>query len=587
MLIRRLLPLLAACCTQLQAVAPHPRLFFPAGGEAVLKQRLENDPLARTLDQAIIRRAERVLTEPTVAYNIPDGLRLLEESRRAINRVLHSAYAWRMTGEQKYFDRCVKELDAACALPDWNPKHFLDVGEMATAVAIGYDWLYPQLTAEQRARYETALSTNAIDAANSKENSRFTNFWQKEARNNWTQVCFSGLMISADALFEKQPDLPQQPLFQRARLRIGECEKFYQPDGVYPEGVSYWHYGTTYQVLAMALMERDAPLKLDPCWVKTVNCLAHTTGPSGNVFNFADSNPGQAEVSPALSWLANRTGDALAIDYTRGLIEKRFNSARKPDDRFLPLTLVWLPKAKTAKPLDLCATFQGEQALASFRSDWSDQALWLAIKGGTPAISHAQMDVGSFVLDWAGTRWIHDLGRDNYNLPEFFGAKRFTYFRNQNFSHNTLSIGGQLQNEKAKPCPVSPITLDGATATATLDLTEAYRDQCQQATRSVVFDGGKKEILLTDRLFSPTGTVSWRVVTDAKISLNEATATLEKSGRQLELVSTKPTTGTWKITPATPPNDKENPNKGFQILSLETAATPDTTIQVRISAKGN
>ena len=33
----------------------------------------------------------------------------------------------------------IRELDAACALKDWNPSHFLDTAEMSTAVAIVAD----------------------------------------------------------------------------------------------------------------------------------------------------------------------------------------------------------------------------------------------------------------------------------------------------------------------------------------------------------------------------------------------------------------------------------------------------------------
>ena len=36
-------------------------------------------------------------------------------------------------------------MEKVCSYPDWNPKHFLDIGEMVTAVAIGYDWCYDYL----------------------------------------------------------------------------------------------------------------------------------------------------------------------------------------------------------------------------------------------------------------------------------------------------------------------------------------------------------------------------------------------------------------------------------------------------------
>ena len=38
----------------------------------------------------------------------------------------------------------------AASFPDWNPQHFLDVGEMTMALAIGYDWLYDSLQPDTR-----------------------------------------------------------------------------------------------------------------------------------------------------------------------------------------------------------------------------------------------------------------------------------------------------------------------------------------------------------------------------------------------------------------------------------------------------
>ena len=39
---------------------------------------------------------------------------------------------------------------------NWNPAHFLDVGEMTHAVAIGYDWLYDVISEGDRAIIEEA-----------------------------------------------------------------------------------------------------------------------------------------------------------------------------------------------------------------------------------------------------------------------------------------------------------------------------------------------------------------------------------------------------------------------------------------------
>jgi len=95
-----------------------------------------------------------------------------------------------------------------------------------------------------------------------------------------------------------------------------------------------------------------------------------------------------------------------------------------------------------------------------FRSSWTDpNATYLAIKGGSPGVSHGHMDVGSFIIDAAGWRWAVDLGPESYNKIESRGmdlwdrspgAERWTIFRYNNFSHNTLVVNGQPQHVTAE-----------------------------------------------------------------------------------------------------------------------------------------
>jgi hypothetical protein len=101
------------------------------------------------MHEAILTECNNILNLPPVE-RIQIGRRLLDKSREALRRIFHLSYAWRMTGDQKYFDRCEKEMLAISKFNDWNPSHFLDVGEMTMAMAIGYDWLFPNLSAESK-----------------------------------------------------------------------------------------------------------------------------------------------------------------------------------------------------------------------------------------------------------------------------------------------------------------------------------------------------------------------------------------------------------------------------------------------------
>jgi hypothetical protein len=134
----------------------HPRLFLSAEAEKTLETRLESDRFLQSLRQDLLAEADRLLpTRPVERVLI--GRRLLDKSRTALARVLHLALAWRLTERATYLDRARAELVAAAEFADWNPSHFLDVAEMTTAVAIGYDWLYPALDDATRLQLRQAI----------------------------------------------------------------------------------------------------------------------------------------------------------------------------------------------------------------------------------------------------------------------------------------------------------------------------------------------------------------------------------------------------------------------------------------------
>jgi hypothetical protein len=62
--------------------------------------------------------------------------------------ILTEAMAYRLTGDARFLARAKSDLMTVAAFKDWNPRHFLSVGEMSFAVGIGYDWLYAKLTPE-------------------------------------------------------------------------------------------------------------------------------------------------------------------------------------------------------------------------------------------------------------------------------------------------------------------------------------------------------------------------------------------------------------------------------------------------------
>lgn len=559
----------------------HPRLWFPASAENAARKKIASDPLAAKLHAVAIAEAERILDERTCRYDIPDGKRLLAESRRALRNVIHCAWTWRITGEEKFRLRTIAELDAACALKDWNPSHFLDTAEMATAVATGYDWLYPTLTPQQRETYEQAIIEKSLKPA---KHLYDTGGWWTNPRNNWAQVCGSGIALAAAAVAGHDEGL-SEPLFSLGLKLVESCAQFYEPDGMYPEGPGYWHYGTNYHVMLLAACgPLGQPFADPPILKKGADAIMHLTGPTRLPFNFADGHAKEQNPSPAQCWLAAHFKDIPQAAYVRGLFSRSLDGKGwVSGSSCFPLSILWLPgDTRSEKPLPNAAVFHGEQSVALFRSGWDPNAAWLAVKGGTPNASHGHMDVGSFCYDAHGTRWIHDLGGDNYNMPAYFGRKRFTYYRLQNRSHNTLEIGGRLQNADSKPCPLTSSTITGNPLTATFDLTDAYAGSAKKVLRTASFQSKTGIARIEDEITAPDGDVVWRAFTDADCEIKGDQVVLTKNDQQITLHKLSKA-GTWAITDASPPTTRENPNKEFRalVLTVPKAARISLSVEIR------
>lgn len=564
------------------AAQDHPRILFPPAMEAGVKQRIASDELAAGLQKRVLDRAEKSLKERTCEYRIPDGKRLLSESRMALHQVLVNAWAWRTSGDVRFRDRVIRELDAACALKDWNPSHFLDTAEMATAVSIGYDWLYPSLSEEQRKRYEDALLDRALRTV-LKVHGRAP--WWTGPGNNWSQVCGTGMTLAALAVRERDPGLCDGIIEHGIEL-LNHCREFYEPDGAYPEGPGYWHYGTNYHILGIAACKGlKRPIETPRVLGKSGSFMLHIVGPSGLPFNYADGGVGQELASAAQSWLASEFHDSTQAEQVRDSLarglKRGVGNSTTGELRFFPLHLLWLPSASSGSPdKELAATFQGEQAFAMLRTTTQPDAAWLAIKGGTGAASHGHLDAGSFVYDAAGIRWFHDLGSDDYNMPGYFGKQRWDYLRLNNFSHNTLVVNGKNQAAPKIGCPVEPWKTVGPNRETRIDLSTAYEGQAEKVLRRVVMDPKSGAVSLFDTLTKPTGEVRWAVVTKAKPKIDGSRLILEEGGRKLVLTRVDRSGGAWQEFSLKPKSDQEKKNDGYRILGFTAPAAENLGLQV-------
>ncbi|MFT3935198.1 MAG: heparinase II/III family protein [Chitinophagaceae bacterium] len=554
--------------------ASHPRILLLGNEEATIKKTIAADAALGKLQQAILQEADKMIDLPPVE-RIKIGRRLLDKSREALRRLFFLSYAYRMTGEKKYAQRAEKEMLAVSAFEDWNPTHFLDVAEMTTATAIGYDWLYNYLSPESKATIRRAILEKGIKPS---LDTKYNNNWL-HAEHNWNQVCNTGMAYGAMAIYEDEPALAKE-IINRAINSIPSSMHDYGPDGIYPEGYNYWGYGTSFNVLFIAALDKlfgeDFGLSDKPGFLKTAGFLENMTGPTDKPFNYSDSGD-EGGLEPAMFWFASRTKNPslLWVEHNR-LIQKE--PKRFVQNRLLPGVLLWsggINFNNAQAPASTVWAGKGKNPIALMRTSWTDtNAIYVAAKGGSGAINHAHMDVGSFVMDANGERWAMDFGRQEYESLEskglqIFGrtqdAQRWTIFRLVNQTHNTLTVNDKHQ-WIAGFAPMESFSSSPSFMNVVFDISEAYKNQLEKAKRGIAIVD-KKYVVVRDEVTAAdtVTTIRWTLLTPANVNITgKNTAELSQHGKKL-LMRVETSNGeaivkTWPTNP--PPADYDAPNPG-------------------------
>jgi len=563
--------------SQLAALGPHPRVLITAAEVGRIKSLVRTDALAAKMLELVVARAEHFLIAP-LPQRIMEGRRLLGVARTVLSATLSLGLAALLTGEEKYVRRAIDTMLAAAGFSDWNPSHFLDVGEMTMALAAGYDWLHDKLSADERRTIEDAILDKGL-----REGAKVTEWWVT-ATNNWNPVCHGGLVFGAIAVAERDPELAAFTV-RRAIENVPRIAKAYAPDGAYDEGSMYWGYGTTFLVLLIDALQKalGSTFGLDelPGLVGSARYMRHIVGPTGLNFNYSDNREGRYRQQATL-WFADHCNDPSLAAGDLELVRQVdvADATRQPigeGDRLLAMLLIWYRAAgeiRKSETAPLTWHGQGPTPVALMRTAWNDpNATYLAIKGGSPGVSHAHMDVGSFVLDAGGIRWIKDLGMQEYHSLESAGVNmwnavqggiRWKVFRLGPSSHSILRFGNDEQRV-AETASLQFSEPAGTIGEAVVDLTTVSGPVVRSASRRATLQSNGTAVV-EDRwtLAKPCESVTAQLITEADVLVAPRQVMLSKAGKSMELTieSSDPSVQIFvdDISAGPAATDAENPN---------------------------
>ena len=547
----------------------HPRLLLRMEDFARMQSAVDSDSRLAAVHQHILDRAEYLLSQGPLQYE-KVGKRLLNVSRAALERILYMSYMYRMTGEEKFLAKAEATLNEVSAFPDWNQsEHYLDVAEMAFGVAIGLDWLYDELQQATKDNAKRALKSYAFDTYMTDDGDIF-----RRSMSNWNQVCTGGLISAAIACYEDDPKAMSETIETLVENNRTHGMTIYNTDGNYSEGYTYWAYGSIYQVITMAALENvfgyDGGLKESSAgFAKTGKWVMFMEGPSGQCFNFSDSN---APVYPrlALWYMSTHYKDASLLYKELPKIDGGAYGKSFDERRFLPLVQVFadasLLKRNIYAPVQK-VWFGGETVethpTVLIHTDMSDPSkdYFLAMKGGRASTSHSHMDGGSFVFDAFGMRWAMDLGLQKYNDLETYGidlwnfgknSTRWNVFRLNNLSHNVITVDGNIYHNEGgafldkKYYTEKPGALGGrCTCYAVNRYVKPDNDIVNPLTRTaeLVKRGDAYDLVVTDELTAADGKtpqVSWSMATPAVAEiLSDNCIRLSQGGKVMYLTNSE------------------------------------------------
>lgn len=565
----------------------HPRLFLRAGEEKALMANVAKDDIWSRMHSAIIEECSVIDTLP-LCERIITGPRMHGISCEVLRRVLYLSYAYRTEGLEACAARAEKEMLNAAGFVDWNPPHFLDVAEMSTALAIGYDWLYDYLSEESKDSIRTALVQKGLDPALDPVNAhRFTH------TSNWGQVCNGGMTVAALALLTEEPQKAQAIIDRGRTNMLIPMENAYPPEGCFPEGFGYWAFGTQYNILFLdALWKYYGRETIEkylevPGFIESGNYSQQLITPSLHTFGYSD-NSTRIYLEPAVMWFNAIRPDPKMYYWQKPLFEQ-FDQTKSYvktiKNRLIPFMIIWgagtgeEPLVNLSAPECPEGNFylgRGKNDVCVMRTGWGRDDAYLGFKSGRGRNPHGHMDVGSFYYEYKGVRWSLDLGSDNYNKVQVHGVGLFDMWpgsdrwtvltKYNNFAHSTTYPEDVYQNIRAQ----CVIEADEKAMKASSELAELYPGKMESLRRTVSLDG--PDVTVEDFIKTGEKDVSmvWNMTTEAiKMERKRSRIILTAAGGELLEMNVKSRYPfVAELVSAKPAHSYEDQNEGISFLRL-------------------
>lgn len=540
--------------------AGHPRLFIDADGFVRLKEKVTtnkaNNEILYKLHQAVMDRADQVLSKKPDFNKAGDHTTI-------VDNILSCAYAYKITGRDYYLTKVRADLEKTCKLPNWDPKG-LSLGEIPLAVAVGYDWLYYDLSLAERKMIHQALVEKGIKEVLKKDMS--------SSLGNWNSITLGGASMASLAIYEKDKKIARDQIEKAYKENKPVVEEIYSPHGNYSEGADYWNYGTSFQVCFMSCLQdlfgHTGGIAETEGFMESGKFALYLHGTMETQFSYNDG--GATKDNPHITswWYAAKQKDqSLVFCEKRQMDNGRYSKTNLNDRlhfRLLPAIVTMISDFdfnpnEIVPPTDEIWKGDGQMPVFMVRRGWNfdDTDVFLGVKGGFCYASHAHMDMGSFVFEADGIRWSDDIMRPSYS--KWFAALqaagsrsgdwsqkglRWDTFRINNLCHSTISAYSNDGSVKDKIHPTDyyvdgfasmdkVIDSDGEQGVV-VNMTGPMYGQVTKATRTVKLVNGT-DLVVEDEITALPSLdckLEWRMLSISESTKEADKIVLNKNGKK-------------------------------------------------------
>jgi len=524
-----------------------PRLIYNEQIVATLKAKIKSDPVIKNMYEVIRHNAYSILDKPVIA-RIKKSNSMLAISRGLLRRINLLGLVYLIEEDKVILERINQEVLSTCEFSDWNPPVYLDTAEICMAMALALDWTQDRLPESTIKKAKKALIEKGINPSWVKHGVGMFNGWWINHYNNWNQVCSGGMIAAAITIAEDDPELAAKTIKRSMDSIPHVLTEDYSPEGVCPEGVMYWAYTSSYALLTISMLETafgsDFGYRDYPGFMESANYRVMCgSSPSGWYYNYGDcaDKPGTGG-DIFLAWFAVQTGKSMYYE------KEKFMSIKK-DTRLSYLTaasLAWIcryAEKSNEKPSNVWVG-KGRSPVAVFKGEKPNSDYYFAAKGGCGAVSHGNMDAGSFIFELNGVRWSVDPGSQSYIIGEQGfdlwrqqqESERWQLLTKNNFGHSTITVNDQRHIVNGYALIDQYRT--GKNPSVTFNLSPTFKGQLKSAFRKFTKDS-ERSLLIEDKIISAKSTrmVIWQFITQADAEITRPGVILKQDGQRLKLTN--------------------------------------------------